>query len=81
MPYVSDAQRRYFHWAKEQGLIDPETVEKWDEESKGKDLPERVGPKAPKRMTKYTKNREKKAGFMFKLGFLNAVANYIGYSL
>lgn len=42
MPYKSEAQRRYFHWAQEQGLIKKEDVEKWDKESEGKKLPERL---------------------------------------
>ena len=81
MPYASEAQRRYFHWAKSRGEIDPEVVEEYDKESKGKKLPERVGPKTPKTLVKYTKDREKKASVFFKLGFLNTVANYIGYNV
>lgn len=42
MPYVSDAQRRFFHsaGAKRAG-ISAATVEEYDQASKGKDLPER----------------------------------------
>jgi hypothetical protein len=41
MPYKSDAQRRFFHTdtARKKG-IKPETVEEFDEASKGKKLPE-----------------------------------------
>lgn len=40
MPYKSDKQRRFFHWAQGQGKIPASTVHEWDEASKGKDLPE-----------------------------------------
>ena len=42
-PYVSDAQRRFFHskGAKKAGISD-KTVKEFDSSSKGKDLPERV---------------------------------------
>lgn len=78
MPYASEAQRRWFHWAAANGEIDPKVVEEYDRESEGKKLPERVGPKSPKRLIKYTKDRVKKASAFFKLGFINTVANYIG---
>ena len=43
MPYVSDAQRRYMHWAKAHGKIKPKVVEEFDEATpKGAKLPERV---------------------------------------
>lgn len=40
MPYVSDAQRRYFHWAegKKKGIT-KSVVKEWDSASKGKKLP------------------------------------------
>ena len=43
MPYVSDAQRRFFHskGAKKAGISD-KTVKEFDSSYKGKDLPERV---------------------------------------
>jgi hypothetical protein len=41
MPYASDAQRRYFHAAEKRGDIKKETVDEYDEASKGKKLPER----------------------------------------
>jgi hypothetical protein len=41
MPYVSDAQRRFFHSAgAKQAGISPSTVKEFDKASKGKDLPE-----------------------------------------
>jgi len=42
MPYKSDAQRRYFHYAEEQGKIKPSTVNEFDKASKGMKLPEKV---------------------------------------
>lgn len=42
MPYVSDAQRRYFHAAKARGDISAKTVHEFDKASKGMDLPEHV---------------------------------------
>ena len=46
MPYVSDAQRRFFHsaGAKKAG-ISKATVEEFDSASKGKKLPEHVEAK------------------------------------
>lgn len=43
MPYSSDSQRRFFHAAEERGDISHETVSEFDEASKGKKLPEKVG--------------------------------------
>lgn len=42
MPYRSEAQRRKFHELLAQGKISPEIVMKWDKESEGLELPERV---------------------------------------
>lgn len=42
MPYASDKQRRYMHWAADHGKIKKSTVEEYDKASKGKDLPEKV---------------------------------------
>lgn len=42
MPYVSDAQRRYFHAASKRGDISAKTVHEFDKASKGMDLPEHV---------------------------------------
>lgn len=49
MPYVSDAQRRFFHspGAKRAGLTSAD-VKHWDAASKGRKLPERVGKKKKK---------------------------------
>jgi hypothetical protein len=48
MPYKSQAQRRKFHAMEKRGEIDRETVEEFDEASKGKKLPEHVKPKRKK---------------------------------
>ncbi len=45
MPYKSDAQRRKFHAMLGQGQIGKAVVAEFDRASKGKKLPERVGPK------------------------------------
>ncbi len=45
MPYKSDQQRKYFHWAEEQGKIKPSVVKEFDEASKGKKLPKYVKTK------------------------------------
>ena len=50
MPYKSDAQRRKFHAMEERGEISHKTVAEYDRKSKGKDLPEKVEHKAPKRV-------------------------------
>lgn len=42
MPFKSEAQRRYFHWAAGKGKISPKTVATWEEHTKGKNLPEKV---------------------------------------
>lgn len=46
VPYVSDAQRRFFHskGARKAG-ISKKTVEEYDAASKGMDLPEHVDPR------------------------------------
>ena len=46
MPYESDAQRRWAHTKTgTKALGGPGKVAEWDQASKGKDLPERVGKK------------------------------------
>lgn len=40
MPYVSDKQRKYFHYAESVGKIAPKVVKEFDKASKGKKLPE-----------------------------------------
>lgn len=49
MPYVSDAQRRYFN--ANRGKLEKQgvDVDEWNQASKGKDLPERTAPPKPKR--------------------------------
>ena len=42
MPYKSDAQRRYFHWAEGQGKMPKKMVSEFDQASKGADLPEHL---------------------------------------
>lgn len=42
MPYKSDKQRKYFHYAEKAGKISPKVVKEFDEASKGMKLPERV---------------------------------------
>lgn len=54
MPYKSDAQRRYFHYAEEQGKIKPSVVKEFDQASKGKKLPEKVKKPSP-----YSKLKDK----------------------
>lgn len=41
MPYKSDAQRRKFHAMESRGEISKKVVREYDQESKGKKLPER----------------------------------------
>jgi hypothetical protein len=41
MPYVSDAQRKYFHANKQRLEAQGVDVDEWDRASKGKKLPER----------------------------------------
>lgn len=45
MPYKSAAQRRFFHAAETRGDISKATVDEFDQASKGKKLPEKVGIK------------------------------------
>lgn len=46
MPFRSKAQRRWFHWAETEGLLDKGTARRWEKHTKKKGLPERVGKKA-----------------------------------
>jgi len=52
MPYKSDAQRRYFHYAEKAGKISKKTVKEFDRASKGKKLPERAKRSAKKQSRK-----------------------------
>jgi hypothetical protein len=49
MPFKSKAQRRKFAELLVRGEISPETYEEWNRETGGKELPERVAPKAKRR--------------------------------
>jgi len=49
MPYASDAQRRYFNANKAELEAEGVDVDEWNEESKGKDLPERAKKKGRKK--------------------------------
>jgi len=42
VPYKSEAQRRYFHYAQSKGKIKASVVKEFDQASKGKSLVERV---------------------------------------
>jgi len=44
MPFKSEAQRRYMHWAEDQGMIKKGTSHEFEEKTHGK-LPERLHPK------------------------------------
>lgn len=43
MPYKSNAQRKFFHAAEKRGDISKSTVDEFDQASKGKKMPEKVG--------------------------------------
>lgn len=53
MPYKSDSQRRYFHWAESQGKISPKVVNEFDKASKGKKLPEKKKPSRFSKLSEY----------------------------
>lgn len=42
MPYKSDQQRKYFHWAEKEGKIKKSTVDEFDQASQGLKLPKKV---------------------------------------
>jgi len=52
MPFKSEAQRRYFHWAQSKGKIPKGTAEKWEKHTKQKNLPEYVRGRKKADMTK-----------------------------
>lgn len=61
MPYVSDAERGFFHTdtAKKKGIT-PSMVKEYDQASKGKVLPDKVVQRTAKAATKKTKiNKDK----------------------
>ena len=67
MPFVSKAQRRYFHWARGQGIIPESTVEHWEEVTpENADLPERIHPKKKKKRKAMPKQASLSAG-LFKV--------------
>ena len=42
MPYKSEAQRKYFNWAKSKGKMPGDVVDEFNSASKGMSLPEHV---------------------------------------
>ena len=52
MPFKSEAQRRKFYALKKKGKMSQATIDRWEEETKGKKLPKRVKKKSPKKKTK-----------------------------
>ena len=62
MPFKSKAQRRKFAELLVKGKITPEAYERWNKETGGSDLPERLKPKPKrKRAARKTKRaRERK---------------------
>jgi hypothetical protein len=63
MPFKSKAQRRKFAELLVKGEISPEVYEEWNRETGGKELQERVKPKAKKKPARRKKSvsRKKKA--------------------
>jgi hypothetical protein len=58
MPYVSDAQRRFFNANKEKLEKQGVDVDEWNKASKGKDLPEKKKPEfAGDHLKKYHKSK------------------------
>lgn len=62
MPYKSDQQRKYFHYAESKGLIKPSAVKEFDEASKGMKLPNKVEPTSKNRFSKLHKHMNKQSG-------------------
>lgn len=58
MPYKSDAQRRYFHFAESTGKISPDVVNEFDQASKGKKLPDHVKSAMSRRADKINKKQK-----------------------
>jgi hypothetical protein len=59
MPIKSQAQRRKFAELLVAGKISPEVYERWNRGAGGKELPERVKPKAKSKTTKRTTTKSK----------------------
>lgn len=69
MPFVSEKQRRYFHWAEAHGKMKPGTAETWEEHTpKGKKLPERVGMKKKAFFEGFDKRADQMAGALGEPG-------------
>jgi hypothetical protein len=61
MPFKSQAQRRKFAELLLKGEISNQTFEEWNRETGSAKLPERVQPKARKKLRAKAKTRRKKA--------------------
>ena len=44
-PFKSESQRKKFHQLKKQGKMSQATIDRWEKETKSKNLPERVKKK------------------------------------
>lgn len=53
MPYRSESQRRYMNWAAGEGKIKQSVVDEYNEASKGKHFPEKVGKKKFSKLRKH----------------------------
>ncbi len=55
MPYKSDAQRRFFNWAAQEGVggITPKVANEWNQASKGKQLPEHAAAPRDRKKKKH----------------------------
>jgi hypothetical protein len=60
MPFKSKAQRRKFAELLVKGEISPDVYEEWNRETGGKELPERVQPKAKKKPARKKKTTARK---------------------
>ncbi len=62
VPFKSKAQRRKFAELLVKGEISPETYEEWNQETGGRDLPERVKKKKKAKTAKTAKKKANKNG-------------------
>lgn len=60
MPFKSKAQRRLFYAKMRRGEISKAEVEKWERETGGRHLPERVRKKAKRKTKKKTTRKTKR---------------------
>ena len=60
MPFKSKAQRRKFAELLVKGEISPDVYEEWNRETGGKELPERIKPKAKKKPARKKKTTARK---------------------